>query len=161
MKQAMLAASLSAFVSLPVMASEAPLPDEADSGVVPFSSSQLGETIVINNRAFDVKPAAAAFSARATDLPVVRKGVFLKERSTGQWAEVTGRFAVLLNPGESPDDLVTQYNLEGYQQMGTSRMYLFDAKASSDLVELELLLQQAKGVNAVKIELLNQMMQPF
>ena len=91
----------------------------------------------------------------------MRKGVFLKERGTGQWAEVTGRFSVLLKPGENPDDLVSRYDLAGYKQMGTSRMYIFEAKAGSDLVELESLLQQTSGVNGVKIELLNQMMQPL
>ena len=60
MKRAILAGAVSTLMSLPLIANDNPLPDAPDSGKVTFSSSQAGETMVLNNRAFEVRAAASS-----------------------------------------------------------------------------------------------------
>ncbi|MGY0216517.1 hypothetical protein ACWJJH_03900 [Endozoicomonadaceae bacterium StTr2] len=138
-------------------------------------------SVLINNRSYYVESAPAAapkvrsFSIREDDgavtaseaveteavLPLITKGTTLTSVVTGQPVTVTGRFTVLLDRGVDAEDFADKHGLSVYRQMGNSRLVILEADESVNLLDVNATLRKASGLSSVKIELLENLMQPL
>ena len=139
---------------------------------LPKPASQAGtQKVTINNRVFLVESNPSRNRATASSpsrfqssvlIPgAVTKGMKVKNAATGSLATVTGRFSVLLNPATDAQTFADQFGLRIYRQMGNSRLYIFEAAEHVDILSIEKALKEANGAEAVKVELLENLMEPL
>ncbi|KEQ18117.1 hypothetical protein [Endozoicomonas numazuensis] len=132
------------------------------------NSQPVTQNVVkLNNRNFVVNAPAvraasfASATAAAPAKPSVTKGMTLTSSLTGQPVKVTGRFTVLLDKGVDASEFATRHGLSLYKQMGSSRLAIFEAAESVDLLALDAQLREASELSSVKIELLENLNQPL
>ncbi|WP_252177234.1 hypothetical protein [Endozoicomonas sp. 4G] len=135
-----------------------------NAGSPPNSSQQAAQNLVtLNNRSFVVNaPVARTFSLNAeTARPAVTKGMTLTSKLTGQSVKVTGRFTVLLDKGVDATEFAAKHGLSLHKRMGSSRLAIFEAADSVDLLALDAQLRASSGLSSVRIELLENLNQPL
>ncbi|MGI9279690.1 MAG: hypothetical protein ACR2PX_08660 [Endozoicomonas sp.] len=166
MKKASLVLLATCVVSTAAVANKELSVDSAKDQSV--TSQQATQNVVqLNNRSFVVNaPAVRTFSfAAATSAapakPAVTKGMTLTSKLTGQPVKVTGRFTVLLDNGVDASEFAAKHGLSLYKQMGSSRLAIFEAAESVDLLALDAQLRESSGLSSVKIELLENLNQPL
>ncbi|WP_062262308.1 hypothetical protein [Endozoicomonas arenosclerae] len=168
MKKTSLALLATCIVSTAAFANQELKIDSAESQSA--KTQQANQNVVtLNNRSFVVNApavrtfsfAAATAASPATAKPAVTKGMTLTSKLTGQAVKVTGRFTVLLDQGVEASEFAAKHGLSLYKQMGSSRLAIFEAADSVDLLALDAQLRESSGLSSVKIELLENLNQPL
>ena len=148
------------------------LPITPSNPTSPKVLNQPGQnTVTINNRTFLIEPKSTAPQAMSRSTSrlmasparpdIITKGMAIKNMATGSLATVTGRFSVLLKAGTNAQDFANRFGLKILRQLGNSRLYIFEAADHIDILAVEKDLKEAVEASSVKVELLENMMQPL